>query len=182
MENIMSVTTGQKHTNDLRKINPRTNKPYYYKDDPVKHKARREYNNPKRMFVDGKYIPMTHPLHKSGRYTGFTDAAFSSLENYEQSLEGEVYIIYNPSFPSWIKVGMAVDSEDRLKQYQTGSPHRDYSVYASYSTNNRREAEAEAHRILEKNHERKGEWFVCSTIVAKTILDKYFKGKQLELF
>ena len=164
------------------KINPRTGRAYYYKDNPERHKARQKINNPRKMYVDGKYVPMAHPLHKAGRYKGFTDAAFSSLENYEQSLEGEVYIIYNPSFPSWIKVGMAVDSQDRLKQYQTGSPYRDYSVYASYSTGNRRESEAEAHRILGENHERRGEWFVCSTIAAKTILDKYFEGKQLELF
>jgi len=168
----MSETTGRKHTN------PKTGKPFYYKDNPEAVKAR----DSRRMWVNGKEVSKFHPLHKPGRYKGFTDAAFSSLANYEQSLEGEVYIIYNPSFPSWIKVGMAVDSEDRLKQYQTGSPHRDYSVYTSYPTNNRREAEAEAHRILEENHERKGEWFVCSTIVAKTILDKYFKEKQLELF
>jgi len=101
---------------------------------------------------------------------------------YNREKEGEVYVITNPSFGGWVKIGMAVDSEDRLKQYQTGSPYRDYSVYASYSTGNRRESEAEAHRILGENHERRGEWFVCSTIAAKTILDKYFGGKQLELF
>jgi len=172
MENIMSEATGQKRTN------PKTGKPFYYKDNPEAVKAR----DSRRMWVNGKEVFKSHPLHKPGRYKGFTDAAFSSLANYEQSLEGEVYIIYSPSFPSWIKVGMAVDSEDRLKQYQTGSPYRDYSVYASYSTGNRREAEAEAHKILGKNHERRGEWFVCSTIAAKTILDNYFRGKQLELF
>ena len=119
-----------------------------------------------RMYVNGKHISKHHPLYKSGRYKGFTDAAFSSLSNYEIAQEGEVYIIYNPSFPSWIKVGMAVDSEDRLKQYQTGSPYRD-----------RRKSEAEAHALLEENHERRGEWFVCSAVVAENILDNHFKGK-----
>ena len=164
---------------------------YYYPEDGtsihtgnhIRERAstRRRKDN-KRMKVDGKYVSTSHPLHKPGNYKGFTDAAFSSLENYEKSLEGEVYIIYNPSFPSWIKVGMAVDSQDRLKQYQTGSPYRDYIVYTSYSVPDRRTAEAEAHRLLSEKHERKGEWFVCSTVVAKTILDNYFKGKQLELF
>ena len=181
----MSEITGQKPTN----------KNTYFEDGQWWYagaKSRREgerqsleshvKKNKSRMWVDGKYIPQSHPLHKPGRYKGFTDAAFSSLENYERSSEGEVYIIYNPSFPSWIKVGMAVDSEDRLKQYQTGSPYRNYTVHKAYAVNDRRKSEAEAHALLEESHERRGEWFVCSAVVAENILDNHFKGKQLELF
>ena len=39
-------------------------------------------------------------------------------KDYEKIKEGQVYIICNPSFRNWCKVGMAVDAEDRLKQYQ----------------------------------------------------------------
>ena len=39
------------------------------------------------------------------------------LAKYELSREGQVYIITNPNFPEWVKVGMAVDSEDRLNGY-----------------------------------------------------------------
>ena len=39
-------------------------------------------NNPDRMFVNGKYIKRSHPLHKPGRYESFGELAFSSLENY----------------------------------------------------------------------------------------------------
>ena len=137
-----------------------------------------------RMWVDGEYIPKSHPLHKPGRYKGFTDAAFSSLQNYERSKEGQVYILRNPAFPSWCKVGMAVDAQDRLKQYQTSSPYRDYEVVKAYSTNNRREAEAQAHSILEKHYERRGEWFVCDASLAEKYLDTILesKGDQFELF
>ena len=203
MENIMSESTGQKHTEiPENPMGTTVNNPerykfvdgewwYYYPEDRpssnlrVRERAstlRKKLN--KAMRVDGKYIPLSHPLHKPGNYKGFTDAAFSSLENYERSLEGEVYIIYNPSFPSWIKVGMAVDSGDRLKQYQTGSPYRNYKVHASYPVADRRKAEAEAHKLLGEKHERRGEWFVCSTVVAKDLLDKHFKpeGGQIELF
>ena len=191
MENIMSESTGQKLTEEHNwhcikcdvVLSQSTNWSLSFKRYSRYLCKDCDYiQNSNRMYVDNKYIPMSHPLHKSGRYKGFTDAAFSSLENYAQSLEGEVYIIYNPSFPSWIKVGMAVDSQDRLKQYQTGSPYRDYTVHASYSTPNRREAEAEAHRVLGENHERRGEWFVCAAPIAKNLLDNYFRGKQLELF
>jgi len=155
---------------------------YYYPESRARERAstlRKRIN--RRMYIDGKYIPKSHPLHKPGNYKGFTDAAFSSLANYEKSLEGQVYIIYNPSFPSWVKVGMAVDSEDRLKKYQTGSPYRDYTVYAFYPVADRKKAEAEAHNLLSEKHERRGEWFVCSSVVAKNILDSHFAGEQLEL-
>ena len=54
-------------------------------------------NNPQRMFVNGKYIPKSHPLYKSGNFKTFEDAAFSSLSRYTTSSEGEVYIITNPA-------------------------------------------------------------------------------------
>ena len=114
---------------------------------------------------------MSHPLYKAGRYKSFGDAAFSSLENYESSKEGQVYIIVNPSFPSWCKIGMAVDAEDRLKQYQTSSPYRDYKLIATYDTSDRRKAEKFAHELLEKRHERRGEWFCIQHPVAASILE-----------
>ena len=162
----------------MKPINPRTGRPYYYKDNP-ETKAK---ENKMQMYVDGKYISKSHPLHKAGKYKGFTDAAFSSLQNYERSKEGQVYILRNPAFPSWCKVGMAVDAQDRLKQYQTSSPYRDYELVKTYNTENRREAEAQAHALLEKNYERRGEWFVCDASLAVDKLDNLFEGKQLELF
>jgi len=130
--------------------------------------------NKTRMFVDGKYIPKTHPLHKQGRYKGFTDAAFSSLKNYEQSKQGQVYVIRNPAFPSWCKVGMAVDAEDRLKQYQTSSPYRDYVLVAAWDVEDRREAEKQAHALLEQHYERRGEWFVAFSDMAAERLEALF--------
>lgn len=154
----MSGTTGQTHT----KINPRTGKPYYYKDNPEKSKKRRAKYNPNRMFVDGKYIPKSHPLHKPGRYEGFEEAAFSALQNYKSSKKGEVYIITNPAFEGWVKVGMGVDAMDRLKGYQTSTPFRDFEIQSFCKVDDRRAAEAEIHRRLESLYERRGEWFKCS--------------------
>ena len=158
---------GQKHTS----INPRTGRPYYYKDNPETMKKRNKENNPKSMYVNGKYISRSHPLYKAGRYKSFGDAAFSSLENYATAKEGQVYIIVNPAFPSWCKIGMAVDAEDRLKQYQTSSPYRDYKLIATYDASDRRKAEKFAHELLEKRHERRGEWFCIQHPVAASILE-----------
>ena len=131
-------------------------------------------NNPKRMFVNGKYISKKHPLYKPGTYKSFGDAAFESLSNYKTAKEGQVYILYSPAYPSWVKIGMAIDAEDRLKQFQTGSPYRDYILIKAYDTKDRRRAESEIHEILRENHGNKNEWFVIAAPVAKEILDGYF--------
>jgi hypothetical protein len=102
-----------------------------------------------------------------GNYKSFNDAAFSSLVNYESSTEGMVYIITNPAWPEWVKIGMAIDAEDRLNGYQTSSPFRNYRLMYSVSTDDRRKAEAAAHKAAEKVAERRGEWFKMSVGQAK---------------
>ena len=149
------------------KINPKTGKPYWYKDNPD---TKREYDKGK-MFVDGKYISRHHPLYKAGRYKSFGDAAFSSLVNYENSTQGEVYVITNPAFPDWVKIGMAVDSEDRLKGYQTGDPHRSYKLEFSRSFNDRRKAESKAHVLAGKSSIQSGEWFNMSVQDAINVIE-----------
>lgn len=126
--------------------------------------------NKNRMFVNGKYIPQSHPLHKPGRYKTFEDAAFSSLEKYESSTEGQVYVIVNPNFSEWVKVGMAVDAADRLNGYQTSSPFRDYVLNYSWDVNDRRAAESEAHSELQKLYERRSEWFKCTPEQAQEVV------------
>ena len=139
------------------RINPKTNKPWYYKDNPEAVKAR----DAKRMWVNGKEVKKTHPLYKAGRYKGFEEAAFSSLENYKESAEGQVYIITNPAWEGWIKVGMAVDAKDRLNNYQTSSPYRDYALVYTIDTPDRRYTERMMHDILNgmMTLEKQNEWF-----------------------
>jgi hypothetical protein len=128
--------------------------------------------NTNRMWVDSKYIPTSHPLHKPGRYKSFEAAAFSSLKNYKKSSEGQVYVITNPAFEGWVKVGMAVDATDRLKNYQTSSPFRDFELVSYCKVSNRRASEAKAHTILAERFEQKGEWFQCSTEEARNIINQ----------
>ncbi len=134
----------------------------------------RKIHNPNRMWVDGKYISKKHPLYKPGKYKSFGEAAFESLSNYKTAKQGQVYILYSPAYPSWVKVGMAIDAEDRLKQFQTGSPYRDYILIKAYDTDDRRKAESEIHELLRKTYGSKNEWFVIAAPVAKEILDGYF--------
>lgn len=53
------------------------------------------------------------------------------LENRQEHVKskaGMVYMISNPSFPSYVKIGMTVNLETRLKTYQTYDPHRQFKV------------------------------------------------------
>ena len=188
MENIMLGTTGQRHINKCIHCDVTLEESVNWQSSQVKQKKYwcntcKQKSNESRMWVDGKYISFNHPLHRAGRYKGFTDAAFSSLQNYEIAKQGQVYVLVNPAFPGWCKVGMAVDAEDRLKQYQTSSPHRDFELIKAYDTDDRRTAEQNAHALLSQSHERKGEWFYIQHPAATKILNKlFFNGVQLELF
>jgi len=148
------------------KMNYKKGEGKYYKDNPEAVWKRDQT----KMFVNGKYIPKSHPLHKPGRYKTFEDAAFSSLEKYESSTEGQVYVIVNPNFSEWVKVGMAVDAADRLNGYQTSSPFRDYVLNYSWDVNDRRAAESEAHSELQKLYERRSEWFKCTPEQAQEVV------------
>ena len=124
------------------------------------------------MTVNGKYISRSHPLHKAGNYKTFEGAAFSALEGYEKTTEGYVYIINNPCWDGWIKIGMAIDAEDRCNSYQTSSPYRDYNLYYKRFFEDRKMAEKTAHSIVSKiSTKRNGEWFKINKNDAKGIIN-----------
>jgi len=140
------------------------------------HEKYNEDSNKNRMWVNGKYIPQTHPLHKAGRYKSFGDLAFGSLNNYNQIKEGYVYAIVNDAWPEWVKIGKALDAEDRLSGYQTSSPMRDYKLVHSVYFEDRNVAEKKAHTLaaLKTTHpwnkHDNGEWFKLTDAEAIEIL------------
>lgn len=112
-----------------------------------------------RMFVNGKYIPKSHPLHKPGNYKALDDA-WSHTEINERSVSGDIYLIVNPAWPNWVKVGKAAIATDRLNQYQTASPLRDYSIVHVISVENMHEQERTFLRLFsEKAEDNRNEWF-----------------------
>ena len=161
----MSVATGQKRTKNYKKNIIEIEGELYYtgeKDRKKRKLSRLIRYNSSRMYVNGKYISKSHPLHRPGHYNNFEEAAFSSLKNYKTSKKGELYIVTNPAFEGWVKVGMAVDAQDRVKRYQTSSPFRDFELQSFCKVDDRRAAEAELHRRLQKIYEFNGEWFKCT--------------------
>ena len=131
-------------------------------------------NGPQRLYINGEYIPKRDPRHKvfkPGNYKNINDAVFSQ-SSINQIQEGYVYVMTNKAWPDWVKIGMAIDAEDRLNGYQTSSPHRDYVLEHYVASNDRRKSEKEAHtRALPLSTDTKGEWFKLSVEQAITILD-----------
>ena len=156
------------------KANPYTGNPMYYKDNPEAVRKR----DAQRMYVNGKEISKKHPLHKPGRYKSLDDAW--SHDKIESIDEGEVYIIVNTAWPEWVKVGKAVNSDDRLNGYQTSSPFRDYKVIAKLQVNNRHEKEKEMHKVFEHfAEERRGEWFKIDKVTAIKLFNYQIKGDKV---
>lgn len=95
-----------------------------------------------------------------------------SIAMFDKVSHGEVYIITNPAWKGWIKVGMAIDSEDRCKGYQTSSPLRDFKLKFKKYFDDRRTAEQTAHTLCAKKADkRKGEWFKLDLKIAKDIIN-----------
>lgn len=95
------------------------------------------------------------------------------------------YVITNPAWPEWVKIGMTTKSEmkTRLSTYMTGSPFRDYEVYHEVYFEDARTAEKEiAKRLKEMNATRgEGEWYKMSKRMAANMLDSIFDDMDNDL-
>ena len=135
--------------------------------------------NTTRMFVNGKYIPKSDPLHKPGNWKTWSHV--HSFEKLDSEAKGEVYAVVNNAWPEWIKVGKAKDADDRCNGYQTSSPFRDYSVLARMATEDRNAMEKEMHRTFEHFAEdRRGEWFKIDKVTAIKIFNYKIQENEVE--
>ena len=105
------------------------------------------------------------------------DIGIFSKALYDSQKSGHVYVIANDAWPEWVKIGMAVDANDRLKQYQTSSPLRNYKLIHSLYFDDRFKAEKKAHinAAMKTKHPwnkpDNGEWFRLTHDEAIEILE-----------
>ena len=150
-----------------------------FKVHPV---GRRTLENRTRMTIQGRRYRVGNPnhpyynLYKSKGFPavykkmGFAKGNVEEIKRevealYNQYVSGYIYVLSNPAWKGWYKVGMAIEAKDRLSQFQTSSPFRDYKLEYSKYFKDRRSAEKEAHILLEKSSEtRRGEWFQSSVL------------------
>ena len=84
---------------------------------------------------------------------------------------GFVYIITNPAYPGYVKIGKALDVISRFNSYQTYSPMRDYVLEGYEFFPDRREAEDLMKKLLANEQgDAEGEWFKVSVKRAKVAL------------
>lgn len=73
---------------------------------------------------------------------------------------GYIYIITNPAWKGWCKVGMTTTSiERRLSDYQTQSPYRDFECVYHKPVKDTADTERDVHRVLRSITEFNSEWF-----------------------
>lgn len=140
----------------------------------INNDKRNPHQNQQNLYINGKYVSRKDPrykIFKPGNYKNIGDAIFEQSE-VSSIKEGYVYVITNKAWPDWVKIGMAIDAEDRCNGYQTSSPHRDYILEHSVYSNDRRKAEQQAHtRATKLATETNGEWFKLTVQQAKEVLD-----------
>ena len=101
----------------------------------------------------------------------------------QEKKEGFVYIIYNEDFKDCFKIGMALSDLERLKGYQTSHPKRNYKLFYSVYTKNKRQLEdLFKSTLLSNNFELsspdhpKSEWLNGDRNEAKKILKELSNG------
>lgn len=83
---------------------------------------------------------------------------------------GYIYIVINPAWDGWCKIGKATEINGRLSGYQTSSPFRDYEVYYSVKVKTTR-IELKIHDKLKKlGIEHNSEWFYIDKEIAVSMI------------
>ena len=93
---------------------------------------------------------------------GFIRHGFRNIseDDLDDDPWGFVYLMINPKFPGWVKIGKTQDYNSRLSTYQTGDPYRAYDMKQRTEVENRQTAELEYHSHFESiSEERSYEWF-----------------------
>ena len=92
-------------------------------------------------------------------------------QRFDRIKSGYVYVITNPAWPEWVKIGKGADAKDRFDSYQTYSPMRDYELMYCKYFDNRHKAEKTVQDIAETRAEKRHEWFNMSVEEAKEIIN-----------
>jgi Meiotically up-regulated gene 113 len=93
----------------------------------------------------------------------------------DRDRRGFVYVVTNPAWPGFVKIGHAFDPEDRLSSFNTGDPHRAYKIEGTRYFEDRMTAEAGMHAKLAQ-YRASGEWFRLDAAVAFVYLQSYSDG------
>lgn len=90
---------------------------------------------------------------------------------------GYLYIIINPIYKGWVKIGTTGNLKQRLHTYQTGDPFRKYTIIFSLYHPKFREAEKILKTTMKPfSTEIKGEWYKVDLNMAKSRLHEVLES------
>jgi hypothetical protein len=160
---------------NYRLCKPCWNKKYNSTTSARRDHIRNPIKNALALYINGKYVSRADPrykMFKPGRYK-ISDGLIEAGDVGVNKKEGYIYILVNPNFDNWVKIGMAEDVTKRLAQFNTAYPERDGQMIHNVKVYNMRKAEKIAHKIAKKIANRtENEWFKISIEQAKDILNK----------
>jgi len=90
-----------------------------------------------------------------------------------------IYIITHPEFEGWIKLGRAINVENRLISYQTNCPNRDYKLEFKIKTEYYNNIETYFDKYIKGNGY---EWYKYDTQDAINIINNIEKGMKEDLY
>lgn len=98
---------------------------------------------------------------------------FTTADKAEKTdRRGFVYVITNPAWPGYVKIGRAFDPEARARSMNTGCPLNDYEVCHAVYFHDCYWAEREVHERLAESRLPGGEWFALPVHVAVHSIEK----------
>lgn len=100
---------------------------------------------------------------KIGRFYTCKKCTINSSNSRRKKISSNLYVITNPAYREYVKVGRASDVSRRLNSYQTSSPFRDYEVYFYVFT----EHVLEIERYFQNEFECLNEWVKMTPEEAK---------------
>jgi hypothetical protein len=84
--------------------------------------------------------------------------------------EGCLYVITNPAWPGYCKIGRSTGVTERLRTYQTASPKRDFQLRYTRSFGDILAAERALKKLL-PGFRARGEWLLIHPDDAATLID-----------
>jgi len=83
---------------------------------------------------------------------------------------GYLYVVTNPAWPDFIKIGRTININTRLRSYNTGSPFKDYELFYYRFFTDVCAAE-QAIRHFYGGHKFRGEWYQMHPEDAANLID-----------
>lgn len=132
----------------------------YYADNQETLLARAaDYAESNREYINARQRAYTaRNLEKLKAKWAAEREARGSLER-DPNRAGYVYIVSNPAWPGYVKIGHTKNLGKRLISYNTSSPHRDFITVGAVFCTDRFAAERQLHDQLRGHQVPRTEWF-----------------------